>query len=160
VLSTYVRDGIYAVDEARELLGIDSVPGGDRPMIFSAQDAAPLGGTATAAGTTAFRKYNPDVEAEPRVPAGNPEGGQWTNMSSSAVSPPTTESAAKDKNPQQAFIGELIDQRSDGVDRPSADSACAVRPILRPNSADARLGLEKPKKTADAKNQESLRRIV
>jgi hypothetical protein len=27
----------------------------------------------------ALRKYNPDWEDEPRVPAGNPGGGQWTN---------------------------------------------------------------------------------
>jgi hypothetical protein len=48
VLSTYVRDGIYAVNEARNLLGLDPVPGGDRPMIYGAQGAIPLGASSAA----------------------------------------------------------------------------------------------------------------
>ena len=42
VLSTYVRDGIYAINEARNLLGLDPVPGGDLPMVFGTQGAVPL----------------------------------------------------------------------------------------------------------------------
>jgi HK97 family phage portal protein len=43
VIDIYVRDGIYAVNEARGLLGLDPVPGGDQPMIYGAQGAQPLG---------------------------------------------------------------------------------------------------------------------
>jgi hypothetical protein len=93
VIDIYVRDGIYAVNEARNLLGLDPVPGGDQPMIYGAQGAVPLGasGAVSAAlkrasvcdhGPTCgcrdtdmplLRNYDP---AEPRVPAGNPDGGQ------------------------------------------------------------------------------------
>lgn len=43
IIDTYVRDGVYAVNEARALLGLDPVPGGDRPMICDGQGAGPLG---------------------------------------------------------------------------------------------------------------------
>jgi len=33
ILDTYVRAGIYAVNEARDLLGLDPVPGGERPAM-------------------------------------------------------------------------------------------------------------------------------
>jgi guanyl-specific ribonuclease Sa len=77
IIDTYVRDGVYAVNEARGLLGLDPVPGGDQPMIYGTQGAVPLGaGAAKAAGGMWLHKYNPD---EPRVPAGSPQGGQWTS---------------------------------------------------------------------------------
>jgi hypothetical protein len=79
VIDIYVRDGIYAVNEARALLGLDPVPGGDTPMIYGAQGAVPLGDTAKAAGASSLRKYNPDVEAEPRIPKDETGGGQWTS---------------------------------------------------------------------------------
>jgi len=43
ILDIYVRDGIYAVNEARNLLGLDPVPGGDVPMVYGTQGAQPLG---------------------------------------------------------------------------------------------------------------------
>jgi HK97 family phage portal protein len=103
IIDTYVRDGIYAINEARNLLGLDPVPGGDAPMIYGTQGAVPLGnaiaapeqlhrrasgeaapichchGAAEHAAPGPVRKYNPDVEDEPRVPAGSPGGGQWTS---------------------------------------------------------------------------------
>ncbi len=42
VIDIYVRDGIYAVNEARNLLGLDPVPGGDAPMVYGTQ-GAPFG---------------------------------------------------------------------------------------------------------------------
>jgi HK97 family phage portal protein len=137
IIDTYVRGGIYAVNEARNLLGLDPVPGGDQPMIYGTQGATPLGATGAASAQlqrssscahgpncgcggcrhqpASLRKYNPD---EPRVPTGSPQGGEWTNMSSSSspsISLPTTGSSADDKD-RQAFAGQLIDQRSDGVE--------------------------------------------
>jgi hypothetical protein len=44
IIDTYVRDGIYAINEARGLLGLDPVPGADQPMIYGTQGAVPLGG--------------------------------------------------------------------------------------------------------------------
>jgi HK97 family phage portal protein len=37
VLGGYVRDGIYTINEARDLLGLDAVAGGDEPMFLTAQ---------------------------------------------------------------------------------------------------------------------------
>jgi HK97 family phage portal protein len=80
IIDIYVRDGIYAVNEARGLLGLAPVPGGDQPMVYGTAGAMPLavlpaGGAAKMTGAS-LRKYNPD---EPRVPEGNPTGGQWTS---------------------------------------------------------------------------------
>jgi hypothetical protein len=35
-------------------------------------------GMAKLAAVASLRKYNPDWEDEPRIPTGNPDGGQWT----------------------------------------------------------------------------------
>lgn len=37
ILSSYVQDGIYALNEARNVLGLDPVEGGDQPMFLTAQ---------------------------------------------------------------------------------------------------------------------------
>jgi HK97 family phage portal protein len=84
ILDIYVRDGIYAVNEARNLLGLDPVPGGDQPMVYGTQGAVPLGGPKVA-GAASLRKYNPNVEDEPRVPAGNADGGEWTTGGGTAT---------------------------------------------------------------------------
>ena len=42
ILDLYVRSGIYAVNEARQVLGLDPVPGGDRPMVYGTQGPVPL----------------------------------------------------------------------------------------------------------------------
>ena len=81
IIDTYVRDGIYAVNEARNLLGLDPVPGGDLPMIYGTQGAVPLGG-AKATRAVSLRKYDPE---EPRVPAGNTDGGEWTTGGGTAT---------------------------------------------------------------------------
>ncbi len=73
IIDTYVRDGVYAVNEARELLGLDPVPGGDQPMIYGTQGAVALGGGPAMAFDKA--SFNP---AEPRLPQGETGGGEWT----------------------------------------------------------------------------------
>jgi len=42
ILDTYVKDGIYALNEARDILGLGPVEGGDEPMFFTAQGPVPL----------------------------------------------------------------------------------------------------------------------
>lgn len=42
VIDTYVRSGVYAVNEARGLLGLDPVSGGDAPMIYGTQGPVAL----------------------------------------------------------------------------------------------------------------------
>jgi hypothetical protein len=70
MLDLYVRDGIYTVNEARAALGLDPLPAG-----AGGDMAAPTGGPVAAKRSAAKGNLNPD---EPRVPAGNPDGGQWT----------------------------------------------------------------------------------
>jgi hypothetical protein len=81
IIDIYVRDGIYAVNEARGLLGLDPVPGGDVPMIYGSQGAQPLVVPAAAVGkrlaaTFGRANFNP---AELRQPQGETGGGQWTD---------------------------------------------------------------------------------
>jgi hypothetical protein len=37
ILSGYVKDGIYTLNEARDILGMAPVAGGDEPMFLTAQ---------------------------------------------------------------------------------------------------------------------------
>jgi hypothetical protein len=37
ILTGYVRDGIYTLNEARDILGLDPIEGGDEPMFLTAQ---------------------------------------------------------------------------------------------------------------------------
>jgi hypothetical protein len=86
---TYVRAGIKSVDEVRTELGL--APAGFGPAIYTGQGAVPLRdvGKAGAMGPAAkaereaeapLAKYSPD---QPRVPAGQTGGGQWTSDGSS-----------------------------------------------------------------------------
>ena len=42
VLTSYVKDGIFTLNEARDVLGLDPVEGGDAPMFLTAQGPVPL----------------------------------------------------------------------------------------------------------------------
>jgi hypothetical protein len=42
MLDLYVRSGIYAVNEARQVLGLDPVPGGEWPMVYGRSGPTPL----------------------------------------------------------------------------------------------------------------------
>jgi HK97 family phage portal protein len=42
ILGSYVRDGIYTLNEARDVLGLDPVEGGDEPMFLTPQGPVPL----------------------------------------------------------------------------------------------------------------------
>jgi hypothetical protein len=45
ILSGYVRDGIYTLNEARDILGMAPVAGGEEPMFLTAQGPVLLSGT-------------------------------------------------------------------------------------------------------------------
>ncbi len=77
IIDTYVRNGVYAINEARDILGLDPVTGGDRPMVYGTQGAVPLdagvvgntskrrsSGDFGLARDVSLRKYNPDWESE------------------------------------------------------------------------------------------------
>jgi hypothetical protein len=42
-LEIYVRNGIYTLNEARDILGYEPVPGGETPMVYGQAGATPLG---------------------------------------------------------------------------------------------------------------------
>ena len=73
-----MRSGVYTVNEARDILGLDPVAGGDDARVYGTAGAIPLAAPAKQAARTPLTKdgFDPD---EPRVPPGNPDGGQWTD---------------------------------------------------------------------------------
>jgi hypothetical protein len=88
-LEARVKIGAATLNELRDALGLDPFqnPAADRPMVLTASGYVPIeanggtspdgGGQATdARSAPAVRKYNPD---QPRVPAGQSGGGQWTS---------------------------------------------------------------------------------
>jgi hypothetical protein len=85
ILTIYVKEGIKTRNEARDLLGDDPLPGGDAlmvdtpqgPVALAASPGAPAGTAKRAAARARIVKdgFDPD---EPRVPAGDSDGGQWT----------------------------------------------------------------------------------
>jgi hypothetical protein len=83
-----VKLGAFTLNEMRDHLGLDPYanPAADRPMVLTPNGYVPIeanaGGNGNASENTngqpapAVQKYSP---TQPRVPAGNPDGGQWTN---------------------------------------------------------------------------------
>jgi len=103
-LESRVKLGALTLNEMRGHLGLDPYanPAADRPMVLTAtgfvpieagvagNGAKPEGGDGETAGVV--QKYNPD---QPRVPAGNPDGGQWTS-DGGATSPNDSSNARED----------------------------------------------------------------
>jgi HK97 family phage portal protein len=61
VLASYVQNGIYVINEARDVLGLDAVPGGDEPMFLTAKGPVVLRDAAsrTAAGSQVLSSPEP-----------------------------------------------------------------------------------------------------
>jgi hypothetical protein len=92
-LEARVKIGAATLNELRDALGLDPFqnPAADRPMVLTATGYVPIeanaGGNASpssngggqasnARSASAVQKYSPD---QPRVPAGQSGGGQWTS---------------------------------------------------------------------------------
>jgi len=94
VLEGRVKLGAVTLNEMRDALGLDPYanPAADRAMVLTPTGYVPIEANAGGEGAstvadanshtanghvpTAVQKYSPD---QPRVPAGNPDGGQWTS---------------------------------------------------------------------------------
>ena len=87
VLEGRVKLGAVTLNEMRDALGLDPFDNAaaDRPMVLTATGYVPIEANAGGEGATAaanvqrepaVQKYSAD---QPRVPAGNPRGGEWTN---------------------------------------------------------------------------------
>jgi len=87
-----VKLGAVTLNEMRDHLGLDPYANAaaDRPMVLTPTGYVPIeanvGGQASGDASTetapVVQKYSP---AQPRVPAGNPDGGQWTSEGGSNV---------------------------------------------------------------------------
>jgi hypothetical protein len=96
VLEGRVKLGAVTLNEMRDTLGLDPFDNAaaDRPMVLTATGYVPIeanaGGQGAGANTGAnapsapvVQKYSPD---QPRAPAGNSDGGQWTSDEGSGSS--------------------------------------------------------------------------
>ncbi len=73
----YVQSGVKSIDEVRATLGLAPIGYGNAVMGLQPYPVAPGANSSSAVGKTrAALKYSPD---QPRVPAGDPTGGQWTS---------------------------------------------------------------------------------
>jgi hypothetical protein len=102
VLEGRVKLGAVTLNEMRDALGLDPFDNAaaDRPMVLTATGFVPIEANAGGEGASAnvqgantqrvpaVQKYSPD---QPRVPADNPDGGQWTTE-------PGTQLAANDSS--------------------------------------------------------------
>ena len=108
VLEGHVKLGAVTLNEMRDALGLEPYANAaaDRPMVLTATGYVPIeanaGGVRNSSGsgakpafgsqtTPVVKTYNPD---QPRVPAGNSEGGQWTSEDGSNASSDGTEPSA------------------------------------------------------------------
>jgi hypothetical protein len=116
-----LKIGTVTLNEVRSHLGLDPYanPAADRPMVLTATGYVPIEANAEAGGegesaesnkqsntegvrantpsTSAVQKYNPD---QPRVPAGNPDGGEWTKETEEAAAIATTTAHVDEGNPR------------------------------------------------------------
>jgi len=103
-LESRVKLGAMTLNELRDSLGLDPYtnPAAERPMVLTATGYVPIeagGSSSSPAGVTrgsiphrsldsptgndaSLGKYSPN---QPRVPAGNPQGGQWTSEGGSGT---------------------------------------------------------------------------
>ena len=84
VLEGRVKIGAVTLNEMRDSLGLDPYANAaaDRPMVLTAAGYVPIEANAGGEGPNApsapfVQKYSAD---QPRVPVGNPDGGQWTRQ--------------------------------------------------------------------------------
>jgi hypothetical protein len=159
VLEGRVKLGAVTLNEMRDALGLDPYANtaADRPMVLTATGYVPIEANANAdAGSpeaTAVQKYNPD---QPRVPARNADGGQWTSERGSAsssdstarsgttangTSSPGTQYAARDTGTQtDATAGESEVQVAAGPGRPGYPIDLAEQEQLGGHTIGAHVG--------------------
>ena len=151
MLEGRVKLGAVTLNEMRDHLGLDPYanPAADRPMVLTATGYVPIEANASSpAGLTrgsmpprsrmdyrvapdndaSLHKYNPD---QPRVPGGNPDGGQWTSEGDSGASSESQTDAgiARQRGSEQGpqYAAADTGTRTDATDvGTSADSSNGV----------------------------------
>ena len=105
VLEGRVKLGAVTLNEMRDALGLDPYDNAaaDRPMVLTATGFVPIEANAGGEGANAGAKAdsNPVIKTfdpnQPRVPAGNSGGGQWTTGDGGGRSPLSSSGAASDE---------------------------------------------------------------
>jgi hypothetical protein len=147
VLEGRLKVGALTLNEMRDALGLDPFDNAaaDRPMVLTATGFVPIeanaGGESEKASTngqdvkphaaSTVRKYSAD---QPRVPVGNPDGGQWTNGNSSAPK--------QDYSPEAQGSSVL-------ASRPNAILSDATPDPIKPGAQYAQLNVQNNAKTAN-----------
>ena len=134
VLEGRLKVGALTLNEMRDALGLDPFDNAaaDRPMVLTATGYVPIeanagkleesanGQGANAQCVSVVQKYSRD---QPRVPAGNPDGGQWTKDGNLAVdayqsardrNDSSTDGSADDANQANDLIHVAAGLRCDG----------------------------------------------
>jgi portal protein len=143
VLEGRVKLGAVTLNEMRDALGLDPFDNAaaDRPMVLTAtgfvpieanegqQEAGANGQGTNAQSAPAVQKYSPD---QPRVPAGNSDGGQWTTGDENESSNDSTTSSwvgiNGPSNPGTQYAALDTGTRTDATEvRPAADANAAVQ---------------------------------
>ncbi len=88
VLADRLKLGAVTLNEMRGHLGLDPYanPAADRAMVLTATGYVPIEANTSGNGASTQRPIVQKYSAnQPRVPAGNPDGGQWTSDASGPV---------------------------------------------------------------------------
>jgi hypothetical protein len=131
VLEGRVKLGAVTLNEMRDALGLDPFDNAaaDRPMVLTATGFVPIeanaGVDAIASTNThtqtasAVQKYSPD---QPRVPAGDRDGGQWTTEGGSGSSNDATTASATGSNGIPGYTGVQYAALETGTRRDATES--------------------------------------
>jgi hypothetical protein len=150
VLEGRLKVGALTLNEMRDALGLDPFDNAaaDRPMVLTATGFVPIeanaGGEAANAGTnaqtaSAVQKYSPD---QPRVPAGNRDGGRWTTGDGGRGSSSNSSGATSDESGHPARYatretGTLTDETEGGTPNsnwPSKEHYAATQVTVDPSA--------------------------
>jgi HK97 family phage portal protein len=87
MLDIYLRDGVYTINEARDMLGFDPVPGGETPRIYGRGGAVPLAPAASRPAQRA-RKRNALTRRAQRIRGGTRRRRSRRSAIASVAHPP------------------------------------------------------------------------
>jgi hypothetical protein len=101
-LESRVKLGAVTLNELRDSLGHPYVnTAADRPMVLTATGYMPIEANAGGQGAPAVQKYSPD---QPRVPAGNSDGGQWMSEGAAPAAANDDPRGLSDLTPDNTWI--------------------------------------------------------
>jgi hypothetical protein len=126
VLEGRVKLGAVTLNEMRDALGLDPFDNAaaDRPMVLTATGFVPIEANAGGEGANAqsapvVQKYSSD---QPRVPAGNPDGGQWTSDGGNGSSADSSDATGEGSGQPTRYAARETGTLTDETQRTSSNS--------------------------------------